>query len=77
MHERCDVTIAVRADDQLRLTRIMERDGLTQAEAERRMASQTPFEEVARHADVILDNNAGPEELARKAASLADQWLNG
>ena len=77
LHERCDVTIAVRADDRLRMERIMERDGLTQTDAERRMASQTPFEEIARRADVIFDNNAGPEDLARKAASHIDQWLNG
>jgi len=63
LHNACDYTWAVYADEPARLKRIMKRDNLTESEAINRMKSQTHFNDIACYADVILDNNGSPEEF--------------
>lgn len=57
MDDLCDRTFAVVADRELRLERIMARDGLDRARAEQRLAAQTSDEYFVSHCSDVLYNN--------------------
>jgi len=65
LHKSCDVTWVVHAEEDIRMERIMRRDGITRGEAARRMAVRAPFAETARHADAVFINDSDPEALAQ------------
>jgi len=52
-----DCTVAVSAPEEVRVARVMARDGLSETEVRRRMAAQWTDEARAAHADFILENN--------------------
>lgn len=66
----CDVTVAVVADEEERLRRIMKRDGIDMAAAKARMANQLSNEEYARLADVCFKNNGNAEQIRTFAEEL-------
>lgn len=55
----CDVTIAVIADKETRISRIMARDNLTRIEAESRINAQKSDEFYKDRADYTIENNDG------------------
>ena len=59
----CDETIAVCAPDEMRINRIMDRDGISYEMAQKRINSQRPQEELARLADRVIVNDGDPEKL--------------
>jgi dephospho-CoA kinase len=66
---KCDLTIAVIADKETRLQRIMERDGVKRSDAESRMSKQLTDKEYSDLADVCFENDGDIEkvrEFARK-----------
>ncbi len=69
----CVRTVAVLADETLRLRRIVERDGLTEAEALRRIKAQHPESYYRFRSSYILRNNGTPEELERAAQPVIDR----
>ncbi len=76
----CDVTVAVVAPRERRLKRIMERDQLTEKQAEARMAAQQEEDFYASRASQVIRNDGDLEELRRQANAFADQvreWLRG
>ena len=62
----CDEVWLVTADLETRVLRIMERDGLCREAAENRIARQMTDAEKLPFADVVLENNGGPEELGKR-----------
>jgi len=56
-YKMMDQNILIMADRELRIQRIMERDGLTRKQIEARMDKQWPDEKKAKLADYILINN--------------------
>lgn len=62
----------VDAEDEVRITRIMARDGLRREEIQRRMAAQMAREEKKQRAHVILDNTGKKETLYRQIEALLD-----
>ncbi len=63
LNRSCDSVWLVCANIYTRYARIMKRDGLSRAEAVERTAKQMPQWKKKRYADVIIDNDAGLEEL--------------
>ena len=63
----CDVTVAVIADKETRIKRIMQRDGIDSEMAKARMANQMSDEEYASLADVCF-NNVGDSDRIREFA---------
>lgn len=61
MDALCDETWALTLDRETQLARLMERDGLTRAEAEDRVASQMSSEERAAKANVVIRTNRSIE----------------
>ena len=73
--EFCDLTVAVVADPEIRLRRLMARDGITEDYARSRIAAQKPAEWYASQADVILENNDTADSFAKKCESVFSQML--
>lgn len=67
-----DRVIAVVCDPAVQIERLKVRDGLTQEEAERRLAAQMPIEEKAKLADEVIRNDGTIEDLEKSV----DEVLN-
>lgn len=66
----CDVLISVVAEEETRLTRIIKRDGITKADAERRVSAQKPEEFYTENSDFVIRNDSTPAELERSVNSV-------
>ena len=67
---KCDLSVAVIAQHEVRISRIAERDGISKEDAAARIASQMSDEETAARADICVDNSRGIDELKAKAARI-------
>lgn len=67
---RVDRLVVVYADREVQIERLMRRDGLDRAEAERRLASQMPLAEKVRLAHYVIDNSGSPEETAAQVRAV-------
>ena len=70
--KECDLTVAVLADRAIRIHRIMQRDSLDYAAADARASAQNPDSFYTEHADLVLYNNFGSEELQKEALKILD-----
>ncbi|CAB4898955.1 unannotated protein [freshwater metagenome] len=71
-----DLVVVVDAPDEVRVARLVAR-GLSEADARSRMAAQADRESRLALADVVVDNSAGPDELAAAVDSLWDRLVVG
>ncbi|MCI9272459.1 MAG: dephospho-CoA kinase [Clostridiales bacterium] len=62
-HALCDAVVVVTAPREIRMRRIMERDGLTREQAVLRMSAQQEESFYTRQADYLLDGAGQPERL--------------
>lgn len=67
------LVVVVHADAELRVARLVEQRGLTEADARSRIAAQADDEQRRAVADVWLDNSGTPEALAERAREV---WNN-
>jgi dephospho-CoA kinase len=70
----CDKVVYVDAPRTVRLARVAERSGWTDAELAAREAAQWPEERKKAAADAIVVNAGGPDELRRKFEELFRLW---
>lgn len=68
--ERVDAVLVVSIDDRLQRTRLMQRDGLNEEQAQARIASQMPQAEKAAKADYVLENSSSPEATVAQVRRL-------
>lgn len=66
----CDVLVSVVAEEETRLTRIIKRDGISKADAERRVSAQKPEEFYTENSDFVIRNDSTPAELERSVNSV-------
>lgn len=71
-HKKCDLTVAVLADRQIRIDRIMKRDGIDYAAASARISSQKPDEFYTSRADVTVYNNSDESSLEAEVKKITD-----
>ena len=71
----CTHTAAVLAQREIRLRRIMARDGLTEAAAQKRLDAQKPDEFSMQRAQYILENNLDMQATLARADALAKELL--
>ena len=64
--ELWDLTAAVVAEEEVRVKRLMARDGITEDYARARIAAQKPAEWFAGKADLVLENNGTEAEFAER-----------
>ncbi len=67
---KCDLTVAVLADREVRIKRIMDRDGVDRDAALLRMKRQLTDSDYRKMADVCFENNGGFDEIVDFANSL-------
>lgn len=70
-----DYTIAVVADESVRLKRAMNRGTLTEADIEKRIRLQLTDEERAALADFVVENNGTIKELERQLQDIYDSLI--
>lgn len=70
----CDHTVAVLADPDVRLSRIMARDGLTHDAAEARLKAQKSDDFYIQRADVTVYNNGAPTDLDEAVQAMLTDW---
>jgi dephospho-CoA kinase len=61
-----DAVIVARCPPSMQRTRLMARNGLSAADADRRIASQLPIDEKARRADFVIDTSGSFEQTDRQ-----------
>ena len=71
----CTHTLAVIADKQTRLARIMARDNLSQEAAQKRLDAQKPDAYYCEKADFIIENNGDLQAMRGYADALAKELL--
>jgi dephospho-CoA kinase len=69
-YKRFDKLIVVWCNTAIQLQRLMLRDGLSEADARKRIDAQMPQEEKKRYADLLIDTSAGFEDTRRKTAEI-------
>lgn len=70
MDGRLDYTIVVDAPENVRISRVISRDGCTRDEVMIRIKSQMPVEKKLELADFVINNGGDETELARRVAFL-------
>ncbi|MBI3815587.1 MAG: dephospho-CoA kinase [Nitrospinae bacterium] len=68
--KRVDRLIVVYTDRETQMKRLMERDGLSRGDAEKRINSQMPLEEKVKMADFVIDNSRGVEDTKNQVTAL-------
>ena len=72
---QCDLTVAVVADPEIRVRRLMARDGITEEYARSRVAAQKPASWFAERADLVLENNGDQDSFVQTCQRMFGQWL--
>jgi dephospho-CoA kinase len=72
-YKRFDKLIVVHCRTELQLERLVKRDGLTVAEAGRRIAAQMPQEEKKKFADYLIDTSNGFEDARTQASAVYEK----
>ena len=72
----CDVTIAVIADNDVRIDRIVKRDNVSKEHAKSRLASQISDTELAEKCDYTIENSSTTEELRDNVHQLYKKMFN-
>lgn len=67
---RVDRVLVVTADEEVRLARLMARDGLDRRAALQRIRAQLPQEQKAARADYVIDNSGDWQECCRQVDAL-------
>ena len=71
----CDVIVSVVADRDLRIKRIVSRDGISVQQAEERIASQMSDAEVISRSDFVVYNNGDLDQLRQRVLELIDELI--
>ena len=74
--KECDVKICVIADDDVRIERIIKRDGITHEIAKARIASQIPNDRLMEICDYAIENNSDENELRKRIYALSQTLFN-
>ncbi len=72
-YKRFDKLIVVWCESDIQLARLMERDGLLEADAEKRIASQMPQDEKKKYADFLIDTSYGLDDTRRQVIETFDR----
>ncbi|MFU8792435.1 MAG: dephospho-CoA kinase [Acholeplasmataceae bacterium] len=62
----CDQTVLITASEKTQMNRLIERDGLTQTEAKKRVRAQMPMKEKIEKADIVIENDQTIQQLYEK-----------
>lgn len=75
LSELCETTVAVLAPEAQRVKRITERDGITEAQALRRIRAQKTDDYYRKYAKRVLENESDEQTLLRNAEALLGEYF--
>lgn len=75
LNDKCDIIISVIADIDTRISRIIDRDGITEEHALRRVSSQKSDEWLIERSDYVINNNGDISELRAVVADIVEEIL--
>ena len=70
----CDRIVAVTAEKETRIARIIARDGISRDAAEQRIAVQYDDDFYRKRCDAVIENNGAPAEIPPKVFALLTAW---
>lgn len=76
LNESCFKSVLVTADDNLRIKRVMDRDGKTYRQVEAVINKQMPEKDKVKLADFVIYNNGNREELQVETEKMLRKLLN-
>jgi dephospho-CoA kinase len=76
-HSEFDAVIVTACDPATQLTRIVGRDGITEAEARARIAAQLPLGEKAARANYVINTDASFEQTKRQVGAVYEALVGG
>ena len=74
-NEKCDFTVAVVADEAVRIDRIVRRDKITKEQAKARINAQISTDELISRVDFVLENNGDLDELEKAVMVLYERMI--
>lgn len=77
LDKRCDVIVSVTAAEDIRLGRVMKRDGLEEKRVRERFSSQYSAEFFEANSDYVIRNEGSEEELVRSAKDVIKKIKEG
>ncbi|MDH7577995.1 MAG: dephospho-CoA kinase [Bacillota bacterium] len=75
LEKMVDEVWVVFVDFRTQLRRLMERDGLSEEEARRRIEAQLPLAEKVKRAHRVIDNGGSPEETERQVRKIWNEMI--
>jgi len=75
LQSKVDLTLLVLAAREQQTSRLMARNDLTEAEAQRRLESQMPIEEKIKLADIVIENKGAPADTKKAVAKIWQELL--
>lgn len=72
LDDQCDITLTIYVDESIQKARLMERNGLTEPEADSRISSQMPLSTKKDRSDFVMDNSGTRGDLYAQI----DEFLN-
>lgn len=76
LDKSCFKSILVTAENQIRIKRVMDRDGKTYREVEAIIQKQMPEKEKRQRADFVIDNNGSWEDLEKQIEEILSQIVS-
>lgn len=74
LNEVCDKTLAVTADDEKRVSRIVLRDGIDEERAKLRMSAQHTGEWFLKNCDEVVKNDGDKDEFIKRVDEVLKKW---
>lgn len=75
LNRRCDKVIVLCAAEETQITRLVERDGMSRTEAQKRINAQLPLGEKVKAADYLIQNDGSLETLQRETRGVFQSLL--
>ncbi len=75
--KHCNKFIVVVVDKEKQFARLMKRDDMTRRETEKRVSGQTPYSQLLKKADYVINNNSTVEELILQGELTLRQLIKG
>lgn len=72
LNRLCDLTVAVTAPEEIRVQRLVQRDGISPEYARSRITAQPSAQWFAQRCDAVLENNGTAEEFRKKSIAFLD-----
>lgn len=75
LHEKCDYCLSILADEKTRISRIVSRDGISEASAASRLASQPDNEFFVRKSDKCIYNNSDVSSFEKELSMVLESFI--